>query len=234
MPSFNLNGSKRNVHLSLPHDFTEESTLAYEKAAIKQGLLPVAGVDEAGRGPLAGPVVAACVLLPTSCPEGVFRDSKKLSARQREKLFQLLQQRGACLGLGAASPEEIAALNIHHATLLAMQRAVDACALANNDVVPACLLVDGLFTLPLDIPQQALVRGESRSASIAAASIAAKVSRDAYMMDLHNRFPQYNFAKHKGYPTKEHLQAIRTHGPCPHHRSSFRGVREYVQQQQAA
>lgn len=187
----------------------------------------MAGVDEVGRGPLAGPVVAACVILPAECDYRPFRDSKLLSKKKRETLAVLLQENGAIFGLGLAEPGEIDAINILQASLLAMKRAVEACAKSNHSTMPACLLVDGKFTVPLSLDQQTLIRGETQSASIAAASILAKVHRDHLMMSLHERYPCYGWLQNKGYPTKAHRQAIAMHGPCPQHRQSFKGVREY-------
>lgn len=206
-------------------------TFAIERSLLGQGMGPVAGVDEAGRGPLAGPVVAACVILPEHCDYRVFRDSKTLSEKSRERLANLLQGNGAIFGLGLAEPAEIDAINILQASLLAMQRAVKACARANqanSGILPAYLLVDGKFPVSLAMPQQTLIRGESRSASIAAASILAKVHRDHLMADLHQQYPCYNWLENKGYPTRAHRQLIAEHGPCPQHRKSFKGVREHL------
>lgn len=203
-------------------------SFAIERALAARGIVPVAGVDEAGRGPLAGPVVAACVILPQDCAYQLFRDSKVLGKKTREDLAQTLAENGAFFGLGLAGAREIDSINILQASLLAMKRAVEACARAQGSREPACLLVDGTFPVPLPITQHTLVRGESRSASIAAASILAKVHRDQLMAALHDRYPHYNWRQNKGYPTREHRQAIATHGPCPEHRMSFKGVREYV------
>ncbi|MDO5675723.1 MAG: ribonuclease HII [bacterium] len=202
-------------------------TFAIERSLLTQGLSPVAGVDEAGRGPLAGPVVAACVILPAECDYRPFRDSKLLSEKSRATLAALLQENGTVFGLGLAEADEIDAVNILQASLLAMRRAVEACSQANKDIMPACLLVDGKFAVPLPLVQQTLVRGESKSASIAAASILAKVHRDHLMTTLHEQYPCYGWLQNKGYPTKAHRQAIADHGPCPQHRRSFKGVREF-------
>lgn len=207
----------------------QTDTFSLERALAARGLTPLAGLDEAGRGPLAGPVVAACVVLPPDCDYQVFRDSKKTTEPEREALFQTLHENRAVFGLGLATPEEIDTLNILQASLLAMKRAVLDCAHSLGRL-PACLLVDGKFTVPdLALPQEALVRGESKSASIAAASILAKVSRDRLMQQLHERHPQYNWARNKGYPTQAHRAAIARFGPCPEHRRTFRGVKEFVQ-----
>lgn len=184
----------------------------------------VAGVDEAGRGPLAGPVVAAAVILPPHCDHHLFRDSKKLSANRREELFALLERMEVPVGVGIAGPAEIEAMNILHASLYAMKLAVESLA-----TPPDYLLVDGKFPVPIIIRQHALVKGESKSASIAAASIVAKVTRDRIMMDYHRQFPHYNFHKHKGYPTREHKRLIARYGPCEIHRRGFKGVREVLE-----
>ncbi|RUM41329.1 MAG: ribonuclease HII [Desulfocapsa sp.] len=201
-------------------------TFFYERHLQAQGFSAVAGVDEAGRGPLAGPVVAGCVILPDQCSSFQFKDSKKLSAARRETLFGILHDIDAAIGIGSASPEEIDQRNILQASLLAMQRAVQDCA-ERSARKPEFLLIDGTFTIAMDLPQQALVKGESRSASIAAASIIAKVSRDRIMTEYHEKYPVYNLAQHKGYPTKAHRRAIAEHGPSPIHRRTFKGVREF-------
>jgi ribonuclease HII len=198
----------------------------YERSLATAGIHPIAGVDEAGRGPLAGPVVAGCVVLTPDCDYLQFKDSKKLSPSRRETLFTVLQDSDAAIGTGVVTAEEIDSINILQASLLAMKRAVDDCRAASG-CRPAFLLVDGTFTVPMDLPQQALIKGEYRSASIAAASIIAKVSRDRMMVRYHERYPQYNFLQHKGYPTKAHRAAVADFGPCPIHRKTFEGVREF-------
>lgn len=194
-------------------------TFVIERSLFSQGYATVAGTDEAGRGPLAGPVVASCVILPPHCDYQQFQDSKKLSAMTREELAQRLVELEAVIGVGIVSSAEIDRLNILQASLLAMKISVE-----NLPVMPDFLLVDGKFTVPLALAQKALVKGDSRSASISAASIVAKVTRDAIMEQYHHEYPQYNFAKHKGYPTAEHRRIIREIGPCPIHRRSFRPV----------
>jgi len=210
---------------SLGPDFVESDTFAFERRLMAQGRKVVAGVDEAGRGPLAGPVVAACVVLPLACDFAIFRDSKQLSAIARARLRDELLRIGARVGIGIVPAAEIDRLNILQASLFAMKKAMEAL-----PVTPDFLLVDGKFPVPVAVAQQPLVKGDSRSASISAASIVAKVTRDELMEEFHHRFPQYNFRKHKGYPTAEHRQAIRTHGPCPIHRRSFKGVAEFFGQ----
>ena len=192
---------------------------AWEKAAISRGYLCVAGVDEAGRGPLAGPVVAAAVVFPDhSHPEGI-ADSKALTATQRDRLFQLITETCAC-GVGVVSAGEIDDTNILKATHKAMRLAL------KSLPVPAdYALVDGLPVLDLPIPHQSLVKGERRSVSIAAASIIAKVTRDRMMVAMHERYPVYGFDRHKGYPTPSHIRVLEEHGPCAEHRRSFGPVR---------
>ena len=212
-----------------PSDSSNSSdTFHIERRLYRQGYSSVAGVDEAGRGPLAGPVVAACVILPQGCDSSLFRDSKVLTARRRVVLFDLLHNNGALIGVGSAGPREIEQLNILQASLLAMKRAMEDCAVRNKGCLPEYLLVDGKFPVPAPVSQLALVKGESKSASIAAASIIAKVTRDRLMADNHCQYPQYGFLRHQGYPTKEHRQAISRYGPCPLHRRTFRGVVEFL------
>ena len=181
----------------------------------------VAGVDEAGRGPLAGPVVAAAVILDDLHPVRGLADSKKLSARRREQLFDEIRAKALCCCIAEASVEEIDRLNILHATMLAMKRAVEGLRL-----LPARVLVDGNRLPPLKMPGEAIVKGDAKVPAISAASILAKVHRDRLCTDLHRTWPQYGFATHKGYPTPEHLAALREHGAAPVHRRSFGPVRE--------
>lgn len=201
----------------------EPDTFSLERSLRQKGYLQIAGLDEVGRGPLAGPVLAACVILPENCDYQRFVDSKILPKKERTRLYQELQQNGAIVSIGIVSETEIDRLNILQASLLAMKKAVLS-SVANPDF----LLVDGKFPIPMTLPQQALVKGESKSASIAAASIAAKVERDRLMDEYHRRYPVYNFQQNKGYPTAEHRKAIQTHGPCAIHRQSFKCVREFI------
>lgn len=180
----------------------------------------VAGIDEAGRGALAGNVVAAAVILPAKFDLPGLTDSKKLSARQREALFNGITAQALAWCAAAASPAEIDAMNIHHATLLAMRRAVEGLA-----TTPQKVLVDGKFTPELTMPAQAIIGGDASEACIAAASIIAKVTRDRQMPDLDARFPGYDFTAHKGYGTKAHLAALARFGATPEHRYSYAPVR---------
>ncbi|WP_119965010.1 ribonuclease HII [Simplicispira lacusdiani] len=194
-----------------------------------QGL--VAGVDEAGRGPLAGPVVAAAVILDELRPIPGLADSKKLTAARREALFDEIRAKALCCSIAEASVEEIDRLNILQATLLAMRRAVQGLRLK-----PALVLVDGNRLPVLDVPAEAIVKGDDLVAAISAASILAKVHRDRWCAQVHEQFPQYGFAGHKGYGTAAHLEALRAHGACPLHRSSFAPVAQNLRpaQEEAA
>ncbi len=176
----------------------------------------VAGVDEAGRGPLAGPVVAAAVILDELKPIAGLADSKALTARRRERLYDEIRARALCCCIASASAQEIDELNILQATLLAMRRAVEGLRLRPHRVV-----VDGNRTPVLAMPVAAIVKGDARVAAISAASILAKVQRDRLCDELHDRYPAYGFARHKGYPTAVHLAALQRHGRCPEHRRSF-------------
>lgn len=183
----------------------------------------VAGVDEAGRGPLAGPVVAAAVILAEGIDLPGVDDSKKLSEARREELYPLIMERAVTVGIGISEPNVIDEINILQATLAAMRTAVE-----GLSPPPEILLVDGISTVPLPLPQKTLKKGDARSLSIAAASIIAKVTRDRLMVEYDRNYPGYGFAAHKGYGCAGHLAAIAELGPSPIHRLTFRGVREYV------
>ncbi len=179
----------------------------------------IAGVDEAGRGPLAGPVVAAAVILDDTRPIAGLADSKALTALRRERLYDEIRAKALCCSIGEASVEEIDRLNILQATLLAMQRAVEGLRLK-----PAKVLVDGNRLPRLEVLCEAIVGGDAKVQAISAASILAKVHRDRWCAAFHEQFPQYGFDRHKGYGTAEHLEALRAHGACPEHRRSFSPV----------
>lgn len=183
----------------------------------------LAGVDEAGRGPLAGPVVAGAVILDPDRPISGLTDSKRLSAVRRERLAEEIRVSAIAWALGAAQPDEIDRLNIFHATMLAMQRAV-----AGLSTCPAHALVDGNHVPVLSMPATAVVKGDLRVPVISAASILAKVARDALMEELDASHPVYGFAKNKGYPTRAHVEALSRFGPCPAHRRSYAPVRRYI------
>ena len=191
----------------------------FEAGVRARGFRVVAGLDEAGRGPLAGPVVAAAVVLPETGKFKGVDDSKKLSAGQREELFSLLLEKARAVGIGIVEAQEIDRLNILRASLKAMELAAE-----NLPLKPDFLLIDGIHSVSLPLAQQAIPKGDQRCISIAAASIVAKVTRDRLMMAYHDQYPQYNFAQHKGYGTKEHLQALRQYGCCPLHRQSFKAI----------
>jgi len=195
----------------------------YEIKAGKKGYRLIAGVDEAGRGPLAGPVVAAAVVLPADAILQGLDDSKKLSPTRREELFPKIQTQAVVYGVAVVNPEVIDKINTLQAALLAMQQAVE-----QLQPVPDLLLIDGNQKTASSIEQWAIVKGDSKSLSIAAASVLAKVTRDHIMQDYHQLYPQYEFARHKGYGTKLHRDLIAEHGPCPIHRSTFKGVTEYL------
>lgn len=187
-----------------------------ELSLIPDGVQVVCGLDEAGRGPLAGPVYAGAVILPAGyVPEGL-NDSKKLSEKKRDALFEEITENAIAWSFGTASPEEIDEINILNASMLAMRRAVEAL-----DVQPEFLLVDGNVTRGFSQPALAVIKGDAKSPSIAAASIIAKVLRDRECMEMDRLYPQYGFAGHKGYPTKAHFEAIEKHGVSPIHRKSF-------------
>lgn len=201
-----------------------QGLLAFERQAKLEGFQKICGVDEAGRGPLAGPVIACACILPEHIYSNplIFRnldDSKKINPEIREELFHLLTGHpGIIYGIGQADHEEVDAVNIYQATILAMRRSVN-----NLSSPPDFLLVDGL-KVPLEFPNRNIVKGDSLSLSIAAASVIAKVTRDRVMVACHERWPQYGFNQHKGYGTPQHLEALSVHGPCPVHRRSYSPV----------
>jgi len=197
--------------------------LAYEKKAEGQGYRVVAGVDEAGRGPLAGPVVAAAVVFPRNVFLEGLDDSKKLSPKQREHFFSRITNTALGYGIGIVSVEIIARTNILRASLLAMKQAVENCSLPVD-----LLLIDGNRNIDHSADQWTIVGGDGKSQSIAAASVLAKVTRDRIMQDYHRDYPEYGFHRHKGYGTELHRERIRQYGPCPIHRKTFKGVSEFI------
>ena len=191
-------------------------TYDYEKNLRLDGYISVCGVDEAGRGPLAGPVVAAACILPIDCEIEGLNDSKKLSEKKRERLFEEIKEKAVAYSIAMASNIEIDKLNILNATMVAMARAIETLP------VPADFaIVDGNCVRNFPIPAMPIVKGDAKSPSIAAASILAKVTRDRICMDMDKDYPEYNFKKHKGYPTKEHRELVMKYGPCPLHRLTF-------------
>lgn len=190
--------------------------LEYEKKLYNSGFKYIAGIDEVGRGPLAGPVYAAAVILPVGEIIDGINDSKKLSEKKRESLYDIIAEKAICWATASVEPDVIDEINIRQATHLAMKNAVD-----NLDTKAEFLLIDGNDKIPFDYPYEYLIKGDRRSQSIAAASIMAKVTRDRYMKQMAEVYPEYYFEKHKGYGTKIHMEAIREHGICPLHRKTF-------------
>ncbi|MFH0822378.1 MAG: ribonuclease HII [Pseudomonadota bacterium] len=195
----------------------------FEREAAGLGALRIAGIDEAGRGPLAGPVTAAAVILPWSADIAEINDSKLLTEKRREALYAVIRDTAVAVGTGVVGPETIDQINILQAVRLAMSQAV-------AEIEPAAdfLLIDGPLSLDINLPQKGIVKGDRLSASIAAASIIAKVTRDRIMRDLDALYPGYGFAVHKGYPTPAHKDAVSRYGPSPVHRRTFRGVKEHL------
>lgn len=187
-----------------------------EDSFYQQGIVTICGVDEAGRGPLAGPVCAAAVILPPHLEIPGLNDSKKLSDQRRRALMPIIKDQALAYGIGFASHEQIDKINILQATFLAMERA-----LAQLTIRPDLALIDGNREKDFGLPVQTVVKGDSRSANIAAASILAKVTRDDLMLKMAKEYPEYGFEIHKGYGTKAHYEALRIHGPCPIHRMTF-------------
>lgn len=188
----------------------------FENEIYGMGYTAVCGVDEAGRGPLCGPVVAAAVILPRDIEIDGLNDSKKLTEKKREKLFDIIKEKAIAFAIAEASPSEIDELNILNASMLAMRRAVDSLPKKADFA-----LIDGNCSRGFEIPTKTIVKGDANSASIAAASILAKVTRDRQCIELDRQYPEYGIAKHKGYPTKDHMDAVRRLGPTPIYRMSF-------------
>lgn len=194
----------------------------YENELYKQGIELIAGVDEVGRGPLVGPVVCACVILPKDYYNEEINDSKKISEKKREKLYDMIMQDAISVGVGISSEKIIDEINILEATKLAMKESIN-----NSKIKPEHVLIDAV-KLDIDIPSTSIIKGDAKSQSIAAASIIAKVTRDRMMDELDEKYPQYLFKKNKGYGTKAHIEAIRQYGIIPEHRKSFAPCSEYV------
>ena len=191
-------------------------TFEYEEKHYSEGFNSVCGVDEAGRGPLCGPVVAAAVILPLGLEIEGLNDSKKLSEKKREALFDVICEKAIAYSIAEASPAEIDEINILNASMLAMRRAVE-----GLGVKADFALIDGNWSRGFEIPTETVVKGDAKSYSIAAASILAKVTRDRGCIELDREYPEYGIAKHKGYPTKDHMDAVRQYGPAPIYRKSF-------------
>ena len=195
----------------------------FEELALRRGYTCIAGIDEAGRGALAGPVVAAAVVFPKGVTIPGINDSKKLTPGKREELFELIRQGALAVGVGSGDHLLVDRINILQATLAAMKQAV-----LSIEPLPDYLLIDGISKIPLTIHQQTIKKGDSASISIAAASIIAKVTRDRLMVGFDQQYPGYGFAEHKGYGCAAHLAAIAKLGPCVIHRKTFRGVKEHI------
>ncbi|GGF11175.1 ribonuclease HII [Halobacillus andaensis] len=232
LEAFRLDERKGVKHIVAQHDRKMEEKkrlkerfeemLSFENYYKEKGKRCIAGIDEAGRGPLAGPVVAGAVILPDDFfLEGLY-DSKQLSVHKREEYYEYIQE-NADVGVGMVTSEEIDHLNIYRATKLAMQRAVD-----QLSEKPDQLLIDAMKVEAISCEQESIVKGDQRSVSIAAASIMAKVSRDRFMKELSWEYPSYDFDLNQGYGTKNHLDALKTHGVTPHHRKSFAPVKERI------
>ena len=200
-----------------------EDLYTYERELIKQGITLIGGIDEVGRGPLVGPVVAACVILPLNYQLEGLTDSKKLSEKKREQFYEILKKEALSIGVGIISAEKIDEVNIYEATKLAMQDAIKNCALK-----PEYLLIDAM-KLDTSIPSNSIIKGDSKSLSIAAASVIAKVTRDRMLVELDKKYPMYDFKHNKGYPTKKHLEAINQYGIIDLHRKSYAPVKEYLE-----
>ncbi|ACM19852.1 ribonuclease HII [Geotalea daltonii FRC-32] len=203
--------------------YEKPTLLEFDSMVRCQGYASLAGVDEAGRGPLAGPVVAAAVILPAGIGLSEVDDSKKLTSGKRDELFEVIMANALAVGVGLSDAGVIDRINILQATLAAMKEA-----LSLLFIKPDYVLVDGISKIPVTIPQKTIKKGDGTSLSIAAASIVAKVHRDRLMVSYDAEFPQYGFAAHKGYGCVDHLKAIAEYGPCPIHRMTFSGVKEHV------
>jgi len=208
-----LAAEKARIKLELERERLKKMRIYEEKYADYE---LICGVDEVGRGPLAGPVFTAAVILPKDCEILYLNDSKKLSEKKREELFLEISEKALAIGIGSCTPEEIDTLNIKQATRKAMLQAVQ-----NLELQPGLVLVDAETITGLDIRQVPIIKGDAKSVSIAAASIVAKVTRDHLMMEYDKLYPQYGFASNKGYGSAAHMQALREYGPCPIHRRSF-------------
>ena len=195
----------------------------YERNLRKEGITLIAGVDEVGRGPLVGPVVAACVILPEEFQLDGLTDSKKLSEKKRDFFFEEIKKQAISIGIGIIDEKKIDEVNIYEATKLAMKEAINNC-----DVKPEHILIDAM-PLELDIPTTSIIKGDLKSITISAASVIAKVTRDKMMYELDEKYPMYQFKKNKGYPTKAHMDAIKEYGIIEEHRKTFGPVRDYIE-----
>ena len=200
-----------------------EDLYIYERELIKEGITLIGGIDEVGRGPLVGPVVASCVILPINYQLEGLTDSKKLSPKKRDKFYDILMQDAISIGIGIIDEKKIDEVNIYEATKLAMHDAYK-----NMNIKPEHVLIDAM-PLELDVPTTSIIKGDAKSLTIAAASVIAKVTRDRMMDELDKEYPVYNFKKNKGYPTKEHVEAINKYGITKYHRQTYGPVKEYIE-----
>jgi len=200
-----------------------EDLYIYERELINKGIKLIGGIDEVGRGPLVGSVVAACVILPLNYQLEGLTDSKKLSEKKREKFFDILKKDAISIGIGIIDEKKIDEVNIYEATKLAMTEAFN-----KMDIKPEHVLIDAM-PLELSVPTTSIIKGDAKSLTIAAASVIAKVTRDRMMDELHEKYPYYNFKKNKGYPTKEHVKAIEEYGIINEHRKSYGPVKDYIE-----
>ena len=204
---------------------TEYNLYHYENLLYEKGVNYIAGIDEAGRGPLAGPVVAAAVILKKGAKLDLVDDSKKLTEKQREKALEQIKENALAIGIGIASVEEIDRINIYRASREAMHSAIK-----QLKIKPEFLLIDAMPMI-LDIPSESIIKGDQKSISIAAASIVAKITRDNYMIEMDKLFPKYNFKQHKGYGTKEHIELIKKYGYTPIHRKSYEPIKSMIKEE---
>lgn len=198
-----------------------ENLYKYERELYKQNINLIGGIDEVGRGPLIGPVVAACVILPKNFNLEGLTDSKKLSEKKRNMFNEIILDKAISVGIGVVDEKQIDELNIYNATKVAMKKAID-----NMDIKPEHVLIDAM-PLDLEMPSTSIIKGDSKSITIAAASVVAKVYRDNLLIELDEKYPMYGLKQNKGYPTKKHLDAIKEYGICKHHRLSFGPVNKY-------
>ena len=211
-----VSSAQKRLQRYLQEEKRMDSLLCYERLCYKQGYTLVAGIDEVGRGPLAGPVMTAAVILPKDCKIPGVDDSKKLSAKKRELLYEMIMDKAIAFGFGSVSAKRIDEINILRATFEAMEQAI-----SKLTIEPEFVLADAVHIPNLSMPQQGIIKGDAKSMSIGAASIIAKVERDKLMTEMHALYPEYGFCENKGYGTQEHVQAIKVHGLCPIHRLSF-------------
>lgn len=196
----------------------------YEKELWKNGINLIAGMDEVGRGPLIGPVVTACVILPKDFVLEGLTDSKKLSEKKREEFYDYIMEHAISVGIGMMDDKVIDEVNIYEATKLAMYQAVE-----NSEITPEHVLIDAMKLEKLSMPSTSIIKGDAKSISIAAASVIAKVTRDRMMIELDKKYPMYGFKDHKGYPTKKHLEAIKQYGILDNYRTSYKPVKEVIE-----